>query len=58
MELEAIIWCPRCRTDKFEIRRKPTNREGVFENVTIPPSIPATDRKFCLCGAVLERKPR
>lgn len=55
-ELEAVIWCPKCRADKYEVRRVPTGSEGAFQNVTVPPSIPPHDRKFCACGCMLQRK--
>ena len=56
-EVEAVIWCPRCRIDKYEIRRIPTGAEGVHRHMTYPESIPSEDRKACRCGALLERKP-
>lgn len=56
-EVEAVIWCPRCRIEKYEIRRIPTGQEGVYSHGTYPESIPAEDRKACSCGAPLERKP-
>jgi hypothetical protein len=57
IEREAVVWCPACKADKYEIRRIPTGQEGVFRHVTYPESIPAEAKKFCVCGAVLERKP-
>lgn len=52
-ELEAIVWCPKCKADKGEIRRVPTKALGVFENVCNPSPLP----KKCECGENVERKP-
>ena len=52
MELEAKVWCPSCKVDKFEIYRKKL-REGVYEHVTEPVN---THAKTCnTCGKNLER---
>jgi len=56
IDLEAVVWCPKCRHDKYEIRRVPTGSEGSYRHVTYPESLPPEARKFCLCGCVLERK--
>ena len=55
-EREATIWCPRCGVDKFELWRVPVDNDGHHAHVTVPPSIPEDARKFCACGAQLERK--
>lgn len=52
-EIEAVIWCPRCREDKGEIRRIPTGNEGVYVHRTVPEAL----AKQCACGTNLERKP-
>ena len=59
MEPECIVWCPRCKADKFRIDRKPTGREGVFEHVAEPldRGQDRNDTKECsTCHGVLERK--
>jgi hypothetical protein len=53
---ECVIWCARCREDRYEVWRVPTDGEGVYVNVTVPPSLPEQARKFCICGTQLERK--
>lgn len=53
VEREAVIWCPRCREEKYEIRRVPTGNEGVFVNKTYPEG---RTEKHCECGTILERK--
>lgn len=55
-EREAVVWCPRCRTEKFEVWRVRTENEDVFEHITQPLSIPPEARKRCECGTQLERK--
>lgn len=56
-ELEAVIWCAKCREDRFEVWRIPVeNSEGVFRHVTNPPSIPPSAMKICPCGHPLERR--
>lgn len=55
-EREAVIWCPSCREDKYEIQRRPTGFEGVHEHVTVPPNLTAAQRKYCVCGTTLTRK--
>lgn len=55
-EREAVIWCPNCRVDKYEIQRIPTGEQGVYEHSTVPQNLTPEQRKFCLCGTVLERK--
>lgn len=56
-ELESVIWCARCGTDKFEVWRVPIDDNGHYGHATVPESIPSPDRTHCRCGAVLERKP-
>lgn len=51
---EAIIWCPSCKEDKYEVHRLPTGAQGVFSHVTIPSG---RTEKYCACGTPLERKP-
>lgn len=53
-ELEAVIWCPKCKADKYEIRRIPTGAQGVYTHASVPEG---RDEKLCGCGTVLERKP-
>ena len=55
-ERECVIWCPRCKVEKYEIRRIPTGQGGVFHHATYPESIPAEAKKVCQCGTVLQRK--
>ncbi len=55
-ELECVVHCPVCRTDKFEVRRVKLAGDGHYAHVTVPPNIPLTAQKYCVCGAVLERK--
>lgn len=55
-DVEAVIWCPRCREDKYEIRRIPTGQEGVYRHAVYPESIPPEAKKQCACGTLLERK--
>ena len=52
VELEATVWCPRCREVKGEIQRIPTGNQGVFVHKAVPDPMP----KKCECGTVLERK--
>lgn len=54
MEVEAVIWCPKCEKPKYEIRRVPTGREGVHQHKSYPEG---RDEKLCECGTRLERKP-
>jgi len=51
--LEAVIWCPRCREPKYEIRRITTGREGIYTHASVPPN---RNEKLCECGTILERK--
>lgn len=53
-ELEAVMWCPSCRVDKYEVRRLPAQNEGVFENVTFPPN--RADKRCDVCSTNLERR--
>lgn len=55
-EREAIIWCPVCKADKYEVFRAKAGNEGVYHHVTEPPNLTAYDAKWCTCGATLERK--
>lgn len=52
-ERECVIWCPKCREEKFEIRRIPTGSEGVFVHKSYPEG---RNEKVCECGTLLERK--
>lgn len=52
--LEAVVWCPSCGVDKYEVLRVPTENEAVFLHVTNPEN---RGEKTCECGANLERKP-
>lgn len=54
-ELEAVIWCPKCRVDKFELWRQLISH-GHYEHVTVPPSLPPEAHKRCECGTNLERR--
>lgn len=51
-EFEAIVWCPVCRVDKFEVWRVQTSGDA-WQHVTIPPDSAV---KTCQCGENLERK--
>lgn len=53
-EVEAVIWCPACRAEKYEIRRIPTGNEGVHRHASYPEG---RNEKHCDCGTPLERKP-
>lgn len=56
-ELEAVVHCPRCREDRFEVWRVPVEgSDGVYQNVTNPPNISPMQMKACVCGSVLERR--
>lgn len=52
-EREAVIWCPQCREEKYEIVRIPTGNEGVFHHKSNPPG---RNEKVCQCGTNLERR--
>lgn len=54
-ELECVVWCPKCREPRYEVRRKQV-REGVYvhERVAQGGALPE-DPKRCGCGALLER---
>lgn len=52
MERESVIWCPKCREDRGEILRVPTENKNVFTHKTNPNPLP----KKCACGTNLERK--
>ena len=53
LERECMIWCPKCRKDKFTVLRQPTGQTGVYQNVTTGDLTP-----FCVdCGGTLERRP-
>lgn len=51
---EAIIWCPRCEVDKYEVHRLPGSGQGVFYHATIPSG---RNERACECGTILVRKP-
>lgn len=54
-ELEAIIWCPSCKEDKYTVFRVPTGNSGIYHHETEPPDSAAY--RCDVCNAVLERKP-
>lgn len=54
LEREAVVWCPKCRENKFEVLRVPTGADGVHHHVTEPKE--RAGMKHCECGAILERK--
>ena len=59
LEREAIVWCPHCHIEKYEIMRQPLECEGVCEHVLKWPSGNGSDRNhlICLaCNTPLERK--
>jgi len=56
-EIECVVWCPRCMVDKFEVWRVPLDQNGHHSHRTVPPDIPTEARKWCACGAALQRKP-
>lgn len=54
-EREAVVRCPRCNEDRYEVYRESTGQEGVFHHVTVPPE--RAGMKQChVCGTNLERK--
>lgn len=55
METESVVWCPKCKVDKYEVLRVPTGNSGVFEHRTNPPEKSGVHK--CECGTNLERKP-
>ena len=58
LERECIVWCPKCRKDKFEVQRQPTSQNGVYQNVILDISSDKAMRWICEdCNGVLERKP-
>lgn len=59
LEVETTVWCPVCHVDKFEVLRKPTEREGVCEHFLkwLPGNGGERDHLVCAaCGTNLERK--
>ncbi len=59
-ELEARIWCPKCKVVKYDVYRlhdDDLHGEGVYEHVTDPKDLSNFAAKYCECGATLERKP-
>lgn len=53
-EIEAVVWCPTCKVDKYDVLRVPTGNAGVYEHRTNPPGKGGVHK--CECGANLERK--
>lgn len=51
-ELEATIWCPVCRVEKFAVWRVRVT-DHVFVHETVPEN---STEKVCECGTTLERK--
>ena len=51
--IEARIWCPRRKAEKYEIRRVPTGSEGIFTHKSYPEG---RNEQYCECGTKLERK--
>ena len=58
MEPECTIWCPKCKTDKFVIIRKPADREGVcVHDLQAIDKTHGEEHLICLtCRGTLERK--
>lgn len=53
-EIEAVIWCPKCRETKYEVLRIPAGSEGHHRHVAEPKE--RAGMKYCECGTPLERK--
>lgn len=53
-ELEAIVWCPSCKIEKYEVLRVPAANLGVWHHIVKPEG--ADKARYCECGTVLERK--
>ena len=58
LEVEAVIWCPRCNEDRAVVRRKPTDREGVYTHVIeLKGTLEMDNGKYCIvCDGILERR--
>ena len=58
LQIEAVLWCPKCEVDKFEVRRVPCDSEGVYRHGLEPLSgqtVSQTNR--CIdCDVPLVRK--
>ena len=60
---ECVLWCPKCRKDKWEVERKPTGCEGVYQHVLRQMSENKGLQKTCahcstpVAQVMLERKP-
>ena len=56
-DIECVVWCSKCRVEKFTVYRAPTGQNGVFENQIKWPTTGRTDTKICLdCKEPLSRK--
>ena len=57
LEPECVVWCPKCKADKFTVERMPTRREGIythqrrFRGGDLDPNVCGK------CHSNLERKP-
>lgn len=59
VEVEAVVWCPKCRVAKYDVRRIPTGADGVYYHDAQPAEayVDAQARGArCECGELLERK--
>jgi len=56
--IEALIWCPDCGEDRFELHRVPTGQEGHFAHKLEPVGEqPVGDTDTCFdCGGNLTRR--
>ncbi len=56
-EIECVVWCAKCRVEKYTVYRAPTGQNGVFENEIQMIGQEIKDRKVCAdCGTNLSRK--
>ena len=59
MTPECILWCPACKEDKVEILRKPTGREGCYENDRRVIEPDQNSLRFCTkCGTDEKGRPK
>ena len=56
--MEAMIWCPSCKEDRFELHRVPMGQEGHFSHDARPLNGQSKDNtKTCfVCDGNLTRK--
>ena len=46
-DIECVVWCPECGTDKYRVIRKPTGQNGVYEHEMEAIGQGLKDRKTC-----------